>query len=113
MGETRSTGAKVVSTIANLLIRGEDDGEEAEPTGRVSALSLVIEFENDIGAHLYTGRGGIELIEEADFEGGIYIGEKEPEEYEIIEVPDEFLFQKQSRLQRAVRIAFEPLVNRG
>jgi len=109
VGETRSTGAKVVSGIANLLLSGEEDFEEPDPTGTVWALSLVVAIENALRAHLYEGRGGIELLEGADFEGGIYIGDQEPEEYEIFQVPDELLFQKQSRLQRAVRIAFEPL----
>ena len=81
-----------------------------DPSGGVTALSLEVRIENAIGAHLYTGRGGIELIQEAEFEGGIYIGEQEPEEYEVIKVPDEALFQKRSRLERAVRIALEPLV---
>jgi hypothetical protein len=113
VGRTRSTGAKIVSGIANLLIRGEEDFEDLDPEGSVAALSLVVKVQNSIGAHLFTGRGGIELLEGADFEGGVYIGEKEPEDYEIVEVPNEVLFQKRSRLQRAVRIALEPLLRGG
>jgi hypothetical protein len=49
-------------------------------------------------------------IEGADFAGGIYFGDPGPEDYEVIEVPDEALFQKRSRLEQAVRIPSEPLV---
>ena len=110
VGETRSTGAKIVSSLLNIFIRGDGTQSDMDPSGGVTALSLEVRIENAIGAHLYTGRGGIELIQEAEFEGGIYIGEQEPEEYEVIKVPDEALFQKRSRLERAVRIALEPLV---
>jgi hypothetical protein len=115
VGETRSTGAKALSTILNALIQGEYDSEEDDPPppeGRVRALSLVVQIENAIGAHLYTGRGGIELLEGADFQGGIYIGEPGPEEYEIVDVPPEALFQRRRRIQRSVRIALEALVMR-
>jgi hypothetical protein len=112
VGETRSTGAKILSGLLNLFVRGKGTEDVPDPSGRVTALSLEIRIENTIGARLYSARGGIELIEGADFEGGIYIGEPEPEEYEVVEVPDEALFQKRSRLERAVRIALEPLVAR-
>jgi hypothetical protein len=67
-------------------------------------------MENSIGANLYSGRGGIELLEKADFEGGIYIGDPGPEEYELEEVPEEKLFTRTGRWRRAVGIALEGLV---
>lgn len=110
VGKTRSTGAKILSGIANLLLHGEGDLEEPDPEGFVWALSLAVEIDNVIGARVYSGRGGIELLEGADFEGGIYIGDPEPEDYEVVEIPDEMLFQKRNRFRRAVRIALGPLV---
>jgi len=113
VGETRSMAAKVVSGIANLLVRGEGDFEEPDPAGSVWALSLVVQIENALGALLYTGRGGIELLEGADFEGGIYFGDPEPEGYKVVEIPTEQIFKKQRRLQRAVRIALSSLGSGG
>jgi len=112
VGETRSLGAKIISGILNLFRTGEHDFSEDEPApeGSVWALSLVIRIENSIGARLYTGRGGIELLEKADFEGGIWFGDPEPEGYQIVRVPEEELFQKRNRIRRSVRIALEPLL---
>jgi len=115
VGETRSTGAKVVSGILNLLIRGESNTDDEyhefdnTPEGWVWALSLVVTMENSIGANIYTGRGGIELLEKADFEGGIYIGDPGPEGYEIEEVTEEKLFTRTGRWRRAVGLALEGL----
>jgi hypothetical protein len=111
VGKTRSLGARVTSGILNALIRGEDASDESEPPpeGSVWALSLVVQIENTLGALLFTGRGGFELMEKADFEGGIWIGDPEPEEYEIIEVPAEKRFQRRGRILRAVRTALSPL----
>lgn len=115
VGETRSTGAKIVSGILNLFRRGEHDfsEEDTTPYGSVWALSLVVRIENAIGAQVYVGRGGLELLEKADFEGGIWFGDPMPEEYEIQEVPDEDLFQKPNRISRSVRIALAPLRTGG
>ncbi|MBT8397355.1 MAG: hypothetical protein HKO65_13075 [Gemmatimonadetes bacterium] len=110
VGDTRSTGAKILSGIANLILRGEDDFQEPDPEGWVWALSLAVTVENAIGARVYYGRGGIELLEGADFAGGVYFGDPGPEDYEVIEVPDKALFQKRSRLQRAVKLALESLL---
>ncbi len=111
VGKTRSLGARVTSGILNALIRGEDASDESEypPEGSVWALSLVVQIENTLGALLFTGRGGFELMEKADFEGGIWIGDPEPEEYEIVEVPAEKRFQRRGRVLRAVRTALSPL----
>jgi hypothetical protein len=111
VGKTRSLGARVTSGILNALIRGGDasDDDEPAPEGSVWALSLVVQLENTLGALLFTGRGGFELMEKADFEGGIWIGDPEPEEYEIVEVPAEKRFQRRGRILRAVRTALSPL----
>ena len=115
VGKTRSLGARVTSGILNALIRGEDASDESEPPpeGSVWALSLVVHIENTLGALLFTGRGGFELMEKADFEGGIWVGDPEPEEYEIVEVPAEKRFQRRGRILRAVRIALSPLRRGG
>ena len=116
VGKTRSTGAKILSGFLNVLVRGEHEtGEEGppDPEGEVWALSLTGVIENAIGARIYEGRGGIELLEGADFEGGIYIGEPDAEEYEVEEFPMERLFQRPGRIRRAVRLALEGLVDPG
>jgi hypothetical protein len=117
VGETRSTGAKVVSGFLNLLVHGEsnrsDEDEPDDPAGWVWAISLVVSMENSIGALLYSGRGGIELLEKADFEGGIYIGDPGPEEYEVEEVAEEQLFTRTGRWRRAVGIALAGLGRGG
>ena len=115
VGDTRSTGAKIISGILNLFRTGEHNWSEDEtaPYGSVWALSLVVRIENAIGAQVYLGRGGLELLEKADFEGGIWFGDPMPEDYEILEVPDEELFQKRNRISRSVRIALYPLRTGG
>jgi hypothetical protein len=116
VGETRSTGAKIVSWFLNALIGGEDDSEEEgtpDPEGDVWALSLTVGIENVIGARVYEGRGGIELLEGADFAGGIYFGDPGPEDYEVEEIPAEKLFQRPGRIRRAVRLALEGLISPG
>jgi len=116
VGKTRSTGAKILSGFLNILVRGEHEtGEEGppDPEGEVWALSLTVVVENAIGARIYEGRGGIELLEGADFEGGIYIGEVDAEEYEVEEIPMERLFRRPGRIRRAVRLALEGLFHPG
>ena len=115
VGERRGTGAKIISGILNLFRKGEHDfsEEDTTPYGSVWALSLVVRIENAIGAQVYLGRGGLELLEKADFEGGIWFGDPIPEQYEIQEVPDEELFQKRNRISRSVRIALSPLRRGG
>jgi hypothetical protein len=108
VGKTRSTGAKIFSGFLTGLIEGEYDSTEdgpPPPSGTVWALSLVVKMENAIGAHLYEGRGGIELLEGVDFEGGIFIGTPDAEAYEVEEVPLGRLFQRPGRWRRAVRLA--------
>ena len=63
--------------------------------------------ENDLGARIYAGSGGIEVLENADFDGGIWIGDPIPDDYELIEIPDEELFQRPKRIERAVRVALK------
>lgn len=115
VGETRSIGARIVSGILNLIVNGDQDLTDNETTaeGSVWALSLAVQIENAFGARLYFGRGGIELLEEADFEGGIWIGDPEPEEYQVVEVPAEEIFTRRRRIDRAVRIALQPLLKAG
>ncbi len=114
VGEPRSLGAKVVSGVLDLIISGEHDPAEQPPReGTVWAVSLVIQIENALGAHLCTGRGGVDLLEEVEFEGGIWIGDPVPDNYEVIERPSEELFQRRNRIRRAVRIALSSMGGGG
>lgn len=111
VGKTRSFGAKLFSGILNAILFNKDEieTEAPPPTGSLWALSLEVRIENNLGATVYAGRGGIELLEKADFEGGIWIGDPQTEDWTPVEIPPEQRLTKEQRVERAVRIALRDL----
>ncbi len=66
-------------------------------TGMLRALSFTVRLENSFGAMLYTGRGGIELLELLDKRGQPYLLPPHP-------------FAKAGRIREAVALALAQLV---
>jgi hypothetical protein len=111
VGKTRSFGARLFSGILNAILFNKDEieTEAPPPTGSLWALSLEVRIENNLGATVFIGRGGIELLEKADFEGGIWIGDPQTEDWTPVEVSPEQRLTKEQRIERAVRIALKGL----
>jgi len=73
---------------------GDSDGCE----GVLRALSFMVRLENSFGAMLYTGRGGIELLELIDDRGQLY------------DMPPPHPFATEERNREAVALALAQLV---
>lgn len=94
------------ATVLDVLLCSDDDAAGCEDGrdglgGALSALSLMVRLENSIGAILYAGRGGIELLELLDEEGEPYAQ------------PPPHPFDTAERNREAVELALAQLTGRG
>jgi hypothetical protein len=97
---------ETAALIIDLLLCSDESAAGCEDrreglTGSLPALSLVVRLENSIGAALYTGRGGIELLELLDEAGEPYLQ------------PPPHPFDTAARNREAVALALAELIGRS
>ena len=75
--EAVTTDMELAATLLDVLLCSDEDTEGCEDEsegfrGALAALSFMVRVESTIGAMLYTGRGGIEVLELLDDSGEPY-----------------------------------------
>jgi hypothetical protein len=95
-------GPSLLWQVVDVLGGEPDEDELSSSSGSLRALSLAVRIEDAIGAMLYSGCGGIELLEGVDFSTG------QPVPYS-----SDRLLNSPERNREAVRIALQPLTRGG
>jgi hypothetical protein len=104
--EEVASDLEFAALVVDLLLCSDETTTGCEDvrqgiTGALPALSLMVRLENSIGAMLYTGRGGIELLELLDDTGEPY-----PQ-------PPPHPFDTAKRNREAVALALAQLIGRS